>query len=664
MRGLWYTVDMAKKILRTASVAAWTVLAMAHPLPEQARVRDLLAQPVLEKDDAPASWSAAYNDVFDLDAAADDAWRAVRSQAELDARRCTLRAKLLELLGGFPKERTPLNAQTVGRVPCGGCAVERVLFESRPGAYVTANLYLPDPSRHAAPFPAAIELCGHASAGKNGPKYERAAYLAARAGIATLVVDPLCQGERAQCAEDLDGKCTPAHLRLGVNAMLLGHGLAAFEIWDAVRALDYLDSRADLRHDGYGAFGNSGGGTQSVLLGAMDDRVRATATSCFLSNLREQNAWRLLADSEQLVFAQLRAGINHAAYPLLCAGPVLLVARRDEMIPYTGTRETFRVLSAVAANLGCPERFALFDQSGPHGYNERSMRATVAYLAAHLGVPAPDFADAADPERGTEDARRVAPGGQVMNLPGFKSAYAYLEDELDAAESARPRLTAEARAALVRRLADVDAQRLGPRTVVSAATLPDGLRVTRVVHEAAGGYRVPAVELVPATPQGNPVLVVGDAARAAYAPRVAALLAESRAVLVADLVGVGEIGAARHHYVNPNDDEELAKMLYLTGSSLVGRRAGEILALADSLRASVGSTPQVVACGRIAVAAAHAFAAAPGALAGVEIMDPPLAWAASVRTRALYNYSTSVHGGLLHYDWPDLLAPEKAPITP
>ena len=97
-------------------------------------------------------------------------------------------------------------------------------------------------------------------------------------------------------------------------------------------------------------------------------------------------------------------------------------------------------------------------------------------------------------------------------------------------------------------------------------------------------------------------------------------------------------------------------MMYIAGSSLVGRRAGEILALARSLEASVGGgEPQVVAFGRAAVAAAHAFAAAPGALSGVEVANPPLAWAESVRKRAQYDYAASVHGGLLHYDWPDLL---------
>ena len=133
------------------------------------------------------------------------------------------------------------------------------------------------------------------------------------------------------------------------------------------------------------------------------------------------------------------------------------------------------------------------------------------------------------------------------------------------------------------------------------------------------------------------------------------LLAEGRPVLLADVVATGEIGGTRHHFNNPNNDEEVAKMLYLVGSSLVGRRAGEILALARNLKARYGQAPSVVAHGRTAVAAAHAFAAVPEAFAAVEVRDAPLSWTESVRTRAFYDYAASVHGGLKHYDWVDLL---------
>ena len=614
---------------------------------------------VLGGDEAYSSWNSAYNELFDRDAAADDVWRRICTAQAFDAHRAELRAKMVDCVGGFPKARTPLNAKVTGAAERHGYRVENIIFESRPGVYVTCNLYLPSSGRFTPPYPAAIELCGHGVQGKNSPKYQRVALLAARNGIASLVIDPLCQGERRQCQEESEGTPTFAHLRLGVNALLLGHGLAAFEMWDAIRALDYLDSRPDVRHGGYGAFGNSGGGTQSVMLSALDDRIAVTATSCFLSSLREQAAWRLLADSEQLVFAQLREGLNHAGYALLGGRPVLMLARRDDFIPFTGTRETFRVLSAVAANLGRGGIYEFYDIPGPHGYCERSMRASVDFLSRHLcGRPA-DFADAGDDMGPAPETAFAAPNGRVMDVPGFKSAYECLQEELAAAQAARPVMRANARAALVRRLADVDETRLGAREVISADTC-DGIRATRAIFAAAGGCRLPTVELVPPDARQAPALVVGDGPRAARLSSAQRRLEEGRSVMLADISATGEIGKSKHYFRNPNDDEETAKMLYLLGSSLVGRRAGDIIALARDLKARHGAAPVVVAYGRTAVAAAHAYAAAPDAVADVEVVDPPLSWSESVRTRACFDYAAAVHGGLLHYDWTDLIPNRRA----
>ncbi len=615
--------------------------------------RSDLAKPVLEKGSEFSSWSAVYNRLFDADVAADEAWRAVDGAGEYDAKRRALRQRMIELVGGFP-ERTPLNAQVTGRLERNGYTVEKVLFESRPGAFVTALMYLPDAAKFPPPHHAAIELCGHSPLGKNNPAYRRVAVLAAKAGVATLVVDPFAQGERGQCPEDLDGRATTAHLRLGVNAMLLGHGLAAFMMWDAIRALDYLDSRPDVRHGRYGCMGNSGGGTQSVYLSGLDDRVAATATSCYLSNFREQTAWRLLADSEQLVFAQLKHGLNHAGYPLMGGRPVLMLARREDMIPYSGTRETFRLLHEIAVNIGAPGRYSFFDQPGPHGYNERSMRESAAFLVKHLRDAEIAFDDA-DVDNGPDGAEGwVSATGRVMDRPGFKSVYDYLREELDAALARRKPLAVGERAELVRRLADIDERRTGERRVLSERKL-DGGKALSCRYESEGGCFLPCIELVPDAVRGEPVLLTADGPRTNRAGRAEALFAAGHPVLVADVTATGEIGKSKHYYCNPHDDEEIAKMLYLLGSSLVGRRAGDIIAIGRDARMRYGAKPKLIAQGRTAVAAAHANAADPDLFVAVGTVDAPLSWAESVRTRAFFDYAAAVHGGLLHYDWTDLL---------
>lgn len=618
-----------------------------------------LAKPVLGTSEKYATWTAFYERLFALDADADAEWSKVSSSSDFDARRKILRARMLRRIGGFP-ERSSLNANITGIVRRNGYRVENILVESRPGMFVTGNLYVPDGSRFAAPYPAAIEVCGHARDGKTSPNYKRIAVLAAKNGIAAFVVDPLGQGERFQSPEEDANLGSPVanHLRMGVNAMLLGHNFAAFEIWDAMRALDYLDMRTDLRHDGYGAMGNSGGGTQSVMLSALDDRVKATATSCFLCNLREQTMWRLLPDCEQMIFGQLADGLNHAAYPLLGGNPLMMLARRDDMIPYSGTLATARLVQDVGRKIGREGWYAFASSPGPHGYNEELMRKSVDFLSRELrGMAAvfdePEF-DLAKQDFGPDaEELTVVPEGRVQLLRGFKSVYSYLQDELGAAIAARRDMARSERAMMVRAMADIDESRVGARMVVSESALADGTKVLRTFYATSDEYKIPVVELVPhGAERYQPLVLAIDGPRTNCAELVRAN--GKRAIFIPDLCACGEIGAARHHYACPHDDEETAKMLYLLGSSLVGRRAGELIALGKAAKLRFGKNPTVVTTGRLAVAASHAIAAEPGLFTDHDFIDPPLSWAQAVRTRAQTLYSTSIHGALLKYDWVDL----------
>ena len=621
---------------------------------------ELLSKSTLGADHKYATWTAFYNRLFALDADADDLWAKVRSVSEYDALRKQMRTKMYDRIGGMPA-KTPLNARITGVVQRNGYRIEKVLFESRPGMFVTGNLYLPDESRFSAPHPAAVEVCGHSRVGKNAPKYQRVAILLAKNGVATFIVDPLGQGERFQSIEEDQNLGSPVsnHLRQGVLAVLLGKNLAAFEIYDAMRAVDYLETRPDLRKNGFGALGNSGGGTQSVFLSALDDRIKATATSCFLSNLREQTMWRLLADSEQLIFGQLKDGFNHVAYPLMNGSSVMMLGRRDDMIPYSGTLATARLLCEVGRNLGRNDWYSFVESPGPHGYNEQLMRASAMYLTKQLrGGTAvfdePEF-DVTKQDFGPEAKELlVVPEGGVLKVEGFKSYYSYLLDDLNSAIAARTKMSRAERAKIVRKVADIDETRVGERKVVSELKLSDGTSVTRVVYEIADGYKVPVIELVPKDAEKyQPLILAIDGPKTNCADLVRAN--GKRAIFIPDLTACGEIGVSRHYYSCSYDDEEMAKMLYLMGSSLVGRRAGELVFLGKEAKRRFGKPPTIVSTGRLAVPVAHAIAAEPGLFSAHDFINPPDSWENCVKTRAKSLYSTSVHGGLLHYDWVNLV---------
>ena len=133
--------------------------------------------------------------VYEADLAADEAWTACKTPAELAAYQRKVRAALVKALGGFP-ERCPLNVTSTGRVARDGYTVEKLYFESQPGHHVTANLFLPDPAKFPGKRPGIVVPCGHSTNGKASNGYQRGALQAAQAGMVALCYDPIDQGER------------------------------------------------------------------------------------------------------------------------------------------------------------------------------------------------------------------------------------------------------------------------------------------------------------------------------------------------------------------------------------------------------------------------------------------------------------------------------------
>ena len=198
-----------------------------------------------------------------------------------------LKQEFLRRIGGLP-ERTPLNPQIVGRLERRGYRVEKIIFESQPKHFVTAALFLPDANRFKPPYAAVLVPCGHSNEAKAYRNYAGFGALCAVNGLAALVFDPIDQGERHQW-RDPDGKFTlwgtAGHNMIGVGSILLGRNTARYEIWDGMRAIDYLQSRQDIDPEKIGCSGISGGGTQTAYLMALDPRIKAAAPGCYILSL-------------------------------------------------------------------------------------------------------------------------------------------------------------------------------------------------------------------------------------------------------------------------------------------------------------------------------------------------------------------------------------------
>ena len=210
------------------------------------------------------------------------------------------RRKLIERLGGFPATRSPLNAQVLETVDFGAYTRERIVFDTRTN--LSAVGYLLSPTAGPRPAPAVGCFSGHgrglsdirglAEDGsvrtQRGLPYAREyALQCVEHGYVTFAIEQLALGARrdeaARAAGSAENSCRPA----ACAALLLGQSMAAWRVWDAMRAIDYLGTRPEVDARRIATLGASGGGTTSLLTGAVDERVTVAVVSAYFNTFRD-----------------------------------------------------------------------------------------------------------------------------------------------------------------------------------------------------------------------------------------------------------------------------------------------------------------------------------------------------------------------------------------
>ncbi len=270
----------------------------------------------------------------------------ITTRAQAEARQREVRAKILTLIGGLP-EKTSLNAKVLGTTQADGFRIEKILYESQPNFPVTALLYLPDgkPGISNQKLPAIVVAPGHGFTGK-ATDYTFASTFA-RNGFAVLSYDPIGQGERLQYPDPSDASktllkaSTGEHGEAGLQPTLIGDALARTFAWDGIRAVDYLTSRVEIDPSRIGAFGCSGGGTMTALLGALDARVQAIAVACYLTSFDTLLPALGPQDSEQSTPNFIASGLDFPDWVELAAPrPYAIISTAQDMFPYAGALAT------------------------------------------------------------------------------------------------------------------------------------------------------------------------------------------------------------------------------------------------------------------------------------------------------------------------------------
>lgn len=252
-------------------------------------------------------------------------------------RRLEARRQLLEMLGLDPMPpRTPLKAEITGRLDRPNYRLEKLVFQSSPGLYVTGNFYVPNES--AKPRPTVLYLCGH-SPHPLGAKFnyqDRAIWFASH-GYACLTLDTLEFGEVA-------GIHHGTHDLNMWNWLSLGYTPAGTEVWNAIRALDYLETRREVDRSRIGLTGISGGGAMTWFTAAVDERIAAAAPVCSTFTFGSQaEHWLASGQCDCIYFNNTYAWDLPMVGALIAPRPLLMISgQKDTIFPPDGYHAVFQ----------------------------------------------------------------------------------------------------------------------------------------------------------------------------------------------------------------------------------------------------------------------------------------------------------------------------------
>lgn len=524
---------------------------------------------------------------------------ALASPEDVEALNAETRKRLLEMWGPLPPEKTPLNVQQAGELDRGDYVIEKLVFESRPQLYVTANLYRPKIVE--GKLPAVVVPCGHMAEGKAGDTYQRFAVLLARHGFLALVYDPVGQGERLQFWDgekqaSVVGPGTREHRPLGHQCWWLGLNLMQYRAWDTHRAIDYLVSRPDVDAGRIGLGGNSGGGMETLQYLAFDDRVQAAFPSCAVATFKAKTEALLIADPEQVLVGALRYGVDH---PELLAAfaprPLIIGSATEDYVPIEAARRTFAEVQRVYRILGSEHLVAQAETEAGHGLHSELRVAAVDWFSRWLS-PTSRRVIEEPAEVATAEELRCTATGQVAESLGGKTVV-----DLN-----------------MERLVAVAPRRQPPRTLSAFSAYKNDIQhrikaVTRVgAFRPEHGIFVPDRMLEPVSHSRGVVMVIADAGKDdSYVRRavIDPILAADYRVLGVDLRGWGESKPVSGEGVSVSFDWEdfFAYRALEIGKPLIGQRMKDVLALGPT-RTHATSWSLVGVGPSAAIVAAHCAA--------------------------------------------------------
>ena len=356
------------------------------------------------------------------------------------------RAQLREMLGLDPMpERTPLKAEVTGSQAHDGIVVENVVFQSRPGLYVTGNFYRP--AEQGGALPAILYVCGHSRQKADGVSFgNKTAYhhhgvWFAKHGYVCLTIDTVQLGE-------IEGihHGTYREGRWWWNAR--GYSSAAVEAWNGIRAIDYLETRSEADMQKVGITGRSGGGAYSWWVSALDERVKVAVPVAGIASLRNHVVDGCVEGHCDCMYHVNTYRWDFAEVAALVAPRPLLIANTDKdgIFPLDGVVDVYTKTRRIYKLLGAEKNIGLAIAEGPHKDTQPLRTEAFHWFERHLkGRASTDEIDTEAPkvlDRTTMRALSTIPTDEIVTkvdetfvkfapapeLPADKAAWAQMRD--------------------------------------------------------------------------------------------------------------------------------------------------------------------------------------------------------------------------------------------
>ncbi len=306
----------------------------------------------------------------------------VASQQQWEQRLPEYRKEYFEMLGLWPlPAKTPLQVTTTGKLKREGFTVELIHYQSRPGLYVTGNLYRPSGASPGQRFPAVFYVCGHRYQGRDGNKtaYQSHGAWFARHGYVCLVVDTLQMGE-------IEAIHHGTYREQRWWWLSRGYTPAGVECWNGIRGIDYLASRPDVDAERIAVTGISGGGASTFWIAAADPRVTVAVPVSGMADLPSYVPNRGIDGHCDCMFLH-----NTFQWPwtriaaLIAPRPLLFVnSDHDRIFPMDANHRVINRLERLYSLFGAGDRVDSVVSMGGHAYRKDIRQAVYRFINTHL----------------------------------------------------------------------------------------------------------------------------------------------------------------------------------------------------------------------------------------------------------------------------------------